>query len=272
MELVIVDDEIASLNTFLNNIVDNKYLSYRMYKNDPFEVLNYMRSKVVAAAFLDINMPEIDGVTLAKKMIEIDPNIKIVFISGYAQNEEEIKRELGSNLMGFCYKPYDEAEISYFIALITKNANQRIRVQAFPTFEVYNNDRRIEFKRKKCKELLALLVDRRGGMVTMGDAIACLWPDKDVTLSKRLYRDAVIRLRFLLQEYGLSHLVKFSRGTLNLDSNFVECDLWDFMDGKNKENYFGEYMVNYEWSIEKQTYLDDLLEKRKNGGCKEINF
>lgn len=264
MEIVIVDDEIASLNTFLSNIIDNTHLSYRMYKNNPLSALEHIKTHHVDGAFLDINMPEIDGITLAQKMIEAEPQLKIVFISGYTQNEEEIRAKIGKNLLGFCYKPYDEKEIGFYISAVCDGDIPKVRMQMFPTFEMYANGKVIEFQRKKCKELLALLIDHRGATVTMGEAIACLWPDKEENLSKRLYRDAVVRLRLLLNECGLIHLVKFGRAAQRLVLDYVTCDMWDFIDGKEDSSYLGEYLVNYEWSMEKQCFLDSLADKRKS--------
>lgn len=37
------------------------------------------------AAFIDIEMPEMDGLTLAEKLLESDPDMKIVFITGWNQ-------------------------------------------------------------------------------------------------------------------------------------------------------------------------------------------
>lgn len=264
MEIVIVDDEIASLNTFLSNIIDNTHLSYRMYKNNPLSALDYIKTHHVKGAFLDINMPEIDGVTLAQKMIEAEPKIKIVFISGYTQDEDEIRTKIGKNLLGFCYKPYDEKEIGFYISAVSDGDAPVVRMQMFPTFEMYVNEKAIDFQRKKCKELLALLIDHRGSTVTMGEAIACLWPDKEEGLAKRLYRDAVVRLRLLLNECGLAYLVKFGRATQRLVLDHVTCDMWDFLDGKSNDLYLGEYLVNYDWSMEKQCFLDKLLDKRKS--------
>ena len=51
----------------------------------------------------DVMMPGIDGPTLAKKLREKQPDLKIVFISGYT--EDRLKDEMGEGIY-FLPKPF----------------------------------------------------------------------------------------------------------------------------------------------------------------------
>lgn len=65
----------------------------------------------------------------------------------------------------------------------------------------------------KAKELLALLVDRRGAYVSQGDIISCLWEDESVnkvTLAR--VRKIVMILRNTLKEYHLEDLIESKKG------------------------------------------------------------
>jgi two-component system cell cycle sensor histidine kinase/response regulator CckA len=54
----------------------------------------------------DVVMPEMDGPTLLKELRQKDPDIKIIFMSGYA--EDAFKRNLDENeQFGFLQKPFD---------------------------------------------------------------------------------------------------------------------------------------------------------------------
>ena len=105
MKLIIVDDEIAALNNFLGKIVDNTAVEYTMFNSDPLLAVEYVRKNKADAAFLDVRMDAVNGVDLAEKLLAECPGIKIVFISGYEQDEASIKDRLGDALLGFCYKP-----------------------------------------------------------------------------------------------------------------------------------------------------------------------
>lgn len=51
----------------------------------------------------------------------------------------------------------------------------RIFIRTFGYFDVFVNGSPILFRSEKAKELLALLVDRRGGYVSSSEAISILW-------------------------------------------------------------------------------------------------
>jgi two-component system cell cycle response regulator CpdR len=52
---------------------DNGVSAYRRLREEPFELL-----------LTDIVMPEMDGIELARRAAELDPDIKIMFITGFA--------------------------------------------------------------------------------------------------------------------------------------------------------------------------------------------
>jgi two-component system cell cycle response regulator CpdR len=52
---------------------DNGLSAYRRLREEPFELL-----------LTDIVMPEMDGIELARRASELDPDIKIMFITGFA--------------------------------------------------------------------------------------------------------------------------------------------------------------------------------------------
>ena len=52
---------------------DNGMSAYQRLREEPFEML-----------LTDIVMPEMDGIELARRASELDPDIKIMFITGFA--------------------------------------------------------------------------------------------------------------------------------------------------------------------------------------------
>ncbi len=249
-----LDDEKESLLVFTSHAIDVPNLSLNVFSSRYEDALSYARSHKVDAAFLDIVMPGMDGVSFAKSLIEISPNIKIVFITGYAQNEEAIRKEIGPNFFAFCYKPYEEGIIHEIIARMMKEDRPLVVFKTFPRFDMYVNGILVDFERAKAKELLALLVDHRGGEVTIEEVTTKLWVDKDYELAARLYRDATSRLRMKLSEYGVPYLVDFSRGRASLNCEYASCDYWDYLDG-DSSLFKGEYLRPYEWAVEQENYM-----------------
>lgn len=132
---------------------------------------------------------------------------------------------------------------------------KEIKIYSFGHFNIFADDICVHFKSGKSKEILALLVDKQGGELTMDEVITKLYPDKPVELSKRSYRDAVIKLRNTLAEYGILETVEFERAKLRLNKIFITyCDIWDFLDKPFPAN-IDEYMLSYSWAIETVSQL-----------------
>ena len=258
MKIIVVDDEMAALNTFLPNVVDSLNIECKMFMNSPRAALEYVRINKVDAAFLDIRMPEIDGVELAERMLDLKPALKVVFISAYAQDEKEITKRLNGRVSGFCHKPYNAETIKLLLASLNAETPQpKLHLRTFDAFDLFVNGVAVDFSSRKAKELLALLTDARGSYVTMDTAIGNLWADKNAELGKRLYRDAVCRLRLTLKEVGAEELVTFERGRAVINTQIATCDLWDFIE--NGGVFSGRYMPQYDWSI----ITEATLEQRK---------
>ncbi|MDE6442504.1 MAG: response regulator [Clostridia bacterium] len=260
MKIIVVDDELSALNTFLPNVVDSLNVECKMFMNAPRSALEYVRINKVDAAFLDIKMPEIDGIDLAERMLDLNPEIKIVFISAYAKDEEQIRKKLNGRVAGFCHKPYRKETLSALIAGFGQKDKPEIFLKTFDAFDLFINGVAVDFSSRKAKELLALLTDARGSYVSMDTAIGNLWADKPADLGKRLYRDAVCRLRLTLKEKGAEELVTFERARTVINTGAATCDMWDFI--KNGGIFSGRYMPQYDWSIITESMLEQLKNKK----------
>ena len=69
MKTLIIDDEISSLYSFLDKLIAETNIDYHFMKDDPDIILSYLRDNEVDGIFLDIKMPNINGLDLAKKII-----------------------------------------------------------------------------------------------------------------------------------------------------------------------------------------------------------
>ena len=61
---------------------DNGLSAYNRLREEPFELL-----------LTDIVMPEMDGIELARRATELDPDIKVMFITGFAAVSLRASRE-----------------------------------------------------------------------------------------------------------------------------------------------------------------------------------
>ena len=141
--------------------------------------------------------------------------------------------------------------------------NRTVSIRTFGYFDVFVGDTPIAFRNKKSKELFALLVDRKGGYVTSEEAISFLWEDETAnTLTLSRYRKVALRLKSTLEEYGISDIVEAVDGKRRIVMDKVECDLYNYLSGKEEYSqlFKGSYLINYSWG---ETTLGELLNDEK---------
>ena len=257
MKIILVDDELSALSAFLPGVVDDLNIECKMFMGAPRSALEYVRINKVDVAFLDIKMPEIDGIDLAERMLTLNPSLKIVFISAYIKDEKEIRKRLNGKVAAFCHKPYSAESVKRLLASFKEeNSDPNIFLRTFDAFDLFVNGVAVDFSSSKAKELLALLTDARGSYVNIDTAVGNLWADKNAELGKRLYRDAVCRLRLTLKQVGAEELVTFERGRAVMNTKRASCDMWDFC--KKGGVFSGRYMPQYDWSIVTESMLEQM--------------
>jgi len=135
---------------------------------------------------------------------------------------------------------------------------QTVAIRTFGYFDVFVGGRPIAFRNKKSKELLALLVDRRGGYITSEEAIGFLWEEEPVNaMTLARYRKVALRLKNTLEEYGISDIIASVDGKRRIVMEKVECDLYHYLSGKKEyaQSFKGSYLTNYSWG---ETTLGEL--------------
>ena len=131
------------------------------------------------------------------------------------------------------------------------NEDPRVTIRTFGYFDVFVDGRPIAFRSEKAKELLALLVDRRGGYVTSADIITALWENEPITGQLRTRcRKVALRLNRTLEANGVGGIVESVRGKRRIVPELVSCDLFDHLSGSADAgaDFRGSYLKNYSWA------------------------
>ncbi|MBQ8836739.1 MAG: PAS domain-containing protein [Clostridia bacterium] len=156
-------------------------------------------------------------------------------------------------------KNLDEGEHCYImlynldgkgIATSDVSEKPKVLIRTFGYFDVFVGEKPIAFRSEKSKELFALLVDRRGGFVSSEEAISFLWEDEPInTVTLARYRKVALRLKNILEEYGISDVVESVDGKRRIVTEKVKCDLYDYLSGKEEHRglFKGSYLTNYSW-------------------------
>ena len=101
-EVIIIDDHKIFGEGFCSLLENNKFRVKRVFQS-PKKALYYLEKNLVDIIFCDINMPEINGIDLIKKIKKINSAFKVIMISMYTE-KNIIKNALKNNADGYLTK------------------------------------------------------------------------------------------------------------------------------------------------------------------------
>ena len=268
MKIICVDDEALILQLTLSMVKDLPETDEALGFNSATEALEYLEDNNADIALLDIDMPDMDGLTLAMRIKELRPDTQIIFLTGYAQYAlDAFQLHASGYLMKPTSKDKLEQEIRHALAARSSSTESTAHISAktFGNFDLFVDGKAVVFSRSKAKELMAYLVDRQGSSVTRAEAFAVLWEDEFYDRAMQKQMDVVVRaLRQTLKDYGISELLEMQSGGLRSRSEILDCDLYHFFAGDIAavNSYRGEYMSSYSWASLTEAYMDRLQRKR----------
>lgn len=247
MKILAVDDEIIALEGLVKSIkeADNTAQVFSFRFSD--EAIDFMKTNTCDVAFLDIEMYGINGVSLANILLQMNPNINIIFSTGYG-NYRDAAFDIHAS--GYIVKPITPEKVKKELANLRKPVKEvkKLQINVFGNFEVYYDGNPLKFKYTKSKELLAYLVDRRGALCTVSELMAVLFEDDEghETYFKSLRKDLIDTI----ESVGCTDSIIIQRGKLGINKDNVYCSYFDLLDGKVKleDVYHGEYMTQYSFS------------------------
>jgi nitrogen-specific signal transduction histidine kinase/CheY-like chemotaxis protein len=109
--ILFVDDESHIVSAAEDTLVDHGYKV--IASNDPVKALDLFtqQHKDISLVITDIVMPQLDGIELIRRIRAIEPDVKIIAISGYKKHVEEkngVERREG---MSFLQKPFEARDL-----------------------------------------------------------------------------------------------------------------------------------------------------------------
>ena len=113
-----------------------------------------------------------------------------------------------------------------------------------------HNGEILPFRRRKAKELLAVLIDRNGAGMTAKQLCAILFPeDTDDNKNAAYLRQLVLDLKNSLRNARAEEVLQHETPYYRIDTNLVKCDYISFLE-TGKPEFHGEYMTQYSWAEE----------------------
>ena len=244
MIAIAVDDEYSMLKALSSAISASPDIDSVVEFQTCTAVLDWIGENFADVAFLDISMRGMGGLTLAKKISEIQPGCKIVFCTGFSEYALDA---IQLRCSGYLIKPITEEAVQRELDHIKgETVKPSLKIRCFGNFDVFVSDKELVFKRMKTKELFAYLVDRRGAGVNTKEICAVLWEDDD-DKKQNYVRQLIMDLRTSLRMAGISHILKYANGGYSIDVKDAECDYYSYLNTGSPQ-FYGEYMTQYSWA------------------------
>lgn len=253
MHIIATDDEQSALNILMGAIKESVPLANVHGFRNPLEALEFMKETKCEVAFLDIQMREMSGIVLARKLKEIYPKVNIVFVTGYSQYANEA---FTLHASGYVYKPVTADKIIIEMENLRNPVKWKetgIYVNTFGKFEVIVNGKEVSFGREKSKEMLAYLVDKQGKSATRKELAEVLFEREDYSRATQNYLSKIVKeLVTALERVGAEKMLKRGMNSYSVDVNTFFCDLYDYekdnVTPEELNRFQGEYMMQYSWA------------------------
>lgn len=203
-------------------------------------------------AFVSWKLNDMSGGAVAELLSDFKSNCSLVFL---IRDEKSAMEALELNNTSILRMPFAADKVRSCIEKVVSQAKvsvmrPKIRINTFGNFDIYVNEKAVIFSNSRAKELLAMLINSRGGVLTMGSIIEMFWPDEVVTPQhKTIYRKALYALRNTLNEHGIDDIIMSSRNQKAIRPEGIDCDYFNFLNGDREAiaAYDGDYMMEYSW-------------------------
>lgn len=275
---IIVDDEKPTLNRLKRQINDSEVAEVVKTFSKSIEVLEFLKDNPIDVAFLDIEMPGINGLELASRINDIQPLVNIVFITAYNQYAVEAFR---LNAIDYLLKPVTNELLKESLMRVVSQlkpqiSNERLTINCFGKFSVFAGNEKINFRTEKTKELLAFLITQNGTFVSRETILDSMWEEFDGDRALINFNSTLYNLRKALINFNNNIKIVFESGCYRIFMENVDCDYLSFCkiaqkkepimkDNKSTQEkvlslYSGEYLagINSFWVMQKKFFTANI--------------
>lgn len=249
MIIYAIDDEKNALEYIIRKIKSAEPEAEVYGFDNAKDAIESAKSIKFDVAFMDIQMPEMDGITLAKKFKKINPKSNMIFVTGYSEYTMDA---FSVDASGYLLKPATKDQVRHALDNLryplVVQGGPNVCAQCFGDFELFVDQKPVHFKYAKSKEVIAYLVDRKGALCTNGEVIINLWDDDND--HSAYYRSLMKDIQDTLKDLGVEDIFNRERAGASIITDKIRCDYYDYLkgtpDGINA--YKGEYMIQYSWA------------------------
>ena len=231
LRVIIVDDEQLSLKRLRRILSESgEVMDCQTFQN-PLKAYEYARDNPIDIAFLDISMPEVNGMNLSRELHELYPAMDVVFVTGY---EEFALQAFNINATDYLLKPVSAERVRQTLDKILRRPRRReglpmLEVRMFGGFKLMHPDpdrKPLKLRSPKTEELFAFLLYKRS--VSREEIMDTLWSGFDSDKASNNLNSNLYYIRKAMSESGLKVCLLADRKKVQIMENSLTCDLYAF--------------------------------------------
>ena len=231
---IAIDDEKKALDRFERVMLDEPRLYLAGRFTNAEDAILFAELVKIDVAFVDIDMPGIDGLVLAERLLGARPRLEIIFVTAYDQYALAAFR---LHAAGYLLKPIGLQELQEQVDVLVRRRGDTMTgtqtvpliVSCFGNFRCYpdgDEDRLVQWRTAKTEELFALLINSLGGPLPREIIVDTLWPEADPEKAANRFRVTCTYLRNTLAACGYPDMLLRERDSYRLDAQRLRCDLF----------------------------------------------
>ena len=276
---VIIDDErhvIKEIEFYLK-----KYPEISVVESfiNPLEALKKLPELKPQLVFLDIQMPQLMGIDVGSRILDINSDIEIIFVTAHDQYAMEA---FELNAIAYILKPIEQEKFENTMRKVTKrirkttveNSNRRLMIQSFGTFKIsWEGEEPLKWRTEKTKEVFAYLLMNAGIEMTRDQIIEAVYRNIDIEKAIKQLHNAVYYIRKSLHEYGIENNLINVKGKycMVLGKIYFDKQEWNRLVKFNElelsmnqieEIYRGDYLEGTDWlwaDIDRENFINDYV-------------
>ncbi|MFS0873796.1 response regulator [Paenibacillus xylanilyticus] len=283
---VLIDDEhlaLIHLENLLKKLVPITIAGVFMDAESAIEQITDLRPDII---FLDIQMPEMNGLEAAERLVSLCPSAEIVFVTAYDNHALEA---FELNALDYVLKPLNMDRLSKTVNRIQKRlsysaANEEpteVTISMFGSLKISRGSEElpIKWRTQKSQVLFALLFHHVNEFVSNHTLIEQIWPDTDIEKARSYLYTTVYHIRRCLKQVNVDLPIEKTSGAegycMRLESNINLTKKWEqsirSLDGITPDNeqeareiidaYKDDYLkeFDYLWTLSERERLRNLF-------------
>jgi two-component system, LytTR family, response regulator len=290
MKVILVDDEPLALKYLERQLLKLDTMSIDVigtYTN-PFEGRDEILTRDVDIVFLDISLPELNGIELAEQLLEQKPHLCIVFVTGY---HEYAVTAFELNAVDYIVKPVQMDRVAKTMERLRSRIasrpeeimepNRNIRMAMFRQVMIEQPNEQGQFallhwRTTRAQEIFIYLLQHRGQLVRKSALIDMLWPEFDMDKAYPQLYTAIYHIRKTLEPFDTRfQITNTTEGyVLNIEGVQLDIEEWEnwFMSNPSvsaesieghiemMKLYTGDYLQEYDywWAEGERQRLKEL--------------